>query len=76
MVRYSIAIATGDPKKIKRYYFVHEDWAHTDKEISDKKFDEAVKELDHIYENYGRFATSVGVRNLFKAYGFDETISD
>lgn len=70
MVRYNIAIATG------RHYFVHEDQAHTDKKTSDKKFDEAVKELDRIYENYGRFATSVGVRNLFKVYGFDETLSE
>lgn len=70
MVRYHIRINTGDNNKTTTFYFVHKDYDKIGIEESNKAFDDAVKELNHIYKDYGRFATSKGVSNLFEKYGF------
>ena len=72
MIRYNIRINTGDNNHTDTYYFCHQD-PNISQEESDKQFDRAVKELDHIYKDYGRFATSVGVTKLFEKFGFERT---
>ena len=70
---HRINIAYGDEKIVKTFYFIPKDTSWTiEKRI--EEFDKAVKELDYIYESFGRFATTTGVCNLFKKYGFERTI--
>ena len=76
MMRYNIRINTGDDNHQTTFFFVHKDWKNVSQEESDAAFDKAVKEIDHIYKTYGRFATEVGVARLFNAFGFERTISD
>lgn len=76
MVRYNICINIGDANKTVKFFFVHKDWDIVNKEDSDKDFDAAVKELDRIYKNYGRFATEVGVTKLFESFGFERAASE
>lgn len=71
MIRYSIKVNTGDANVTNRYEFVHKDDASLSKEEQNEAFDKAVKELDRIYQNYGRFATSAGVVSLFRTFGFE-----
>lgn len=71
--RYFIRINIGDTKRTVKFYFVAKDQALSfDKQ--DEMFHEAVTELNHIYKDYGRFATQVGVENLFDKYGFERTL--
>ena len=76
MIKYHIRVNNGDDNKTVQYHFVHEDWMNISQQDSDIAFDKAVKELDHIYQTYGRFATEVGVARLFKSFGFDRVIKD
>ena len=39
-----------------------------------KDWQAAIDELNHIYKDYGRFATSVGVNKLFEKFGFERTM--
>ena len=73
-VKYNISINHGDNNTTTRFYFVHKDYQTLSKEEQDKAFDAAVKELNHIYKDYGRFATTVGVCKLFEKFGFERTI--
>lgn len=75
MVRFHIRVNTGDNDTTNTYYFIHKNYATVSNDEQYKAFDSAVKELDRIYKNYGRFATSTGVINLFKDFGFEQTIS-
>lgn len=74
MIRYKIRINNGDSNQTKTYYFVHKDWEKLLSEEQDNAFDCAVKELNHIYQDYGRFATSTGVLKLFDKFGFEQTL--
>ena len=65
MVRYRIRVNTGDADTTNTFHFVHKDWQNVTAEESDKAFDEAVRKLDRIYKDYGRFATKTGVARLF-----------
>lgn len=71
MVRYNIRVNSGDDDVTIKYEFVHKDYANLSTEEQDKVFNEAVKELDRIYKNYGRFATTTGVVRLFNSFGFE-----
>lgn len=71
MVRYNIRVNNGDDNITVKYEFVHKDYATMTNEEQDKTFNEAVKELDRIYKNYGRFATTTGVVRLFNSFGFE-----
>lgn len=71
MVRYNIRITYGDKETCKKFYFVHRDWDKLSEDEQNKLFNEAITELNRIYKDYGRFATTVGVSNLFSKYGFD-----
>ena len=62
---YSIRIMYGTPALTKRFRFETED-----KENSADKFDKAVKELNQIYKENGRFETIKEVENHFKKYDF------
>lgn len=75
MRRYNIRINYGDNDATSKFYFVHKDWQTISNEDSDKAFDKAVKELDHIYKDYGRFATTTGIAKLFAKFGFEPTTS-
>lgn len=74
MFRYSININYGDNDRTHKFYFVHKEWQTLSNEEQDKAFHEAVTELNRIYQNYGRFATQVGVTKFFNSFGFDRTI--
>lgn len=76
MIRYSIRINHGDNNITTQFYFVHKDWQTISQEESNKDFDEAVKELNNIYKNYGRFATIAGITKLFNTFGFERTTCD
>ena len=41
-----------------------------DSENADKRFDEAVKEINRIYKEKGRFETYAEVKKHFQKYGF------
>ena len=73
MTRFSIRVNIGDNNVTRHFEFVHKDY-NIKKEKAEKEFDKAVKELNHIYKDYGRFATSYGVINLFDKYGFELSI--
>ena len=68
MIRYNIRITHGDNEFVKTYYFVHKKWNTISKEDSDKAFNDAVQELNHIYKTYGRFATETGILRLFDSF--------
>lgn len=76
MIRYNIHVNSGNENKTISYYFVHKDWATISEEDSNKEFDKAVQELNRIYQNYGRFATEIGVVKLFESFGFIRTMKD
>lgn len=71
MNRYFINVNNGDANITKQYCFVHHDWDSMSVEDQDAAFDKAVKELNHIYKDYGRFATTIGVIRLFESFGFE-----
>jgi len=73
MRRYNIRVNIGDDDITHKFFFVHKDWENLSDEEQDKAFDEAVKEINRVYE-YGRFATQVGVSRLFAKYGFERTL--
>lgn len=62
---YSIRIMYGASALTKRFRFETED-----KENSIDKFDAAVKELNKIYKENGRFETVKEVEDHFKKYDF------
>ena len=70
VVRYSIRVNVGDDDRTVRFQFAHKDFMNLNEEQQNEQFDKAVKELDHIYKDYGRFATTKGVCNLFESFGF------
>ena len=67
MLRFHIRVNTGDKDITKMYWFVHKQWSTLSEE-------EQAKELNHIYKDYGRFATSVGVHKFFDSHGFEITV--
>lgn len=74
--KYKIRVNTGDNDVTTQFWFVHSGYANISEEESDKAFDKAVKEFNHIYKDYGRFATQAGVTKLFEAFGFMRTTAD
>lgn len=70
MIRFSIRVNYGDNDTTVKFDFVHKDWNTMSNDEQYKAFDKAVKELDHIYKTYGRFATTTGVLRLFDSFGF------
>ncbi len=74
MVRYSINVNYGDKDITHKFYFVHSKWNVLSVEEQNKAFHEAVMELNRIYQNYGRFATQVGITKFFNSFGFENTI--
>ena len=64
-----INIVYGTEKYLRKFYFTAADPNWSVEKLSEE-FNNAVQELDFIYTNYGRFATTHGVRALFKKYGF------
>lgn len=76
MVRYHIRVKTGDNNKTHMYWFIHKDHATMTNDEMDEQFDKAVKELNRVYQTYGRFATTTGVVRLFNSFGFEQTISN
>ena len=75
MIKYFIKVNIGDNNITHNFSFIHKDFENITKEESDIAFDKAVKELDRIYENYGRFATTRGVEKLFNTFGFESFIN-
>ena len=74
MIRYNIRVNIGDNNNTVKFFFVHKDYATISEEASNEAFDKAVKELNHVYKDYGRFATKTGVIKLFETFGFEYTI--
>lgn len=74
MLMFHIRVKTGDADNVHRYHFTFKDRDNVSEEEQAKKWDEAVKELNHIYQDYGRFATRKGVYNFFEYHGFEMTI--
>ena len=72
ITKYYIHINYGDNEITKRFVFIHKEYQTLSKEAQDAAFDEAVKELNHIYKDYGRFATQVGILRLFDRFGFEQ----
>ena len=73
MVMFHIRVKTGDKDVVHQYHFTYKDQSVSDKEQA-KKWDKTVKELNHIYQDYGRFATRRGVCKFFEYHGFEMTI--
>ena len=63
IVHYKIRIMYGDV--IEQFVF-----DNLDSENADKRFDEAVKEINSIYKEKGRFETYAEVKKHFQKYGF------
>ena len=63
IVHYKIRIMYGDV--IEQFVF-----DTLDSENADKRFDEAVKEINRIYKEIGRFETYAEVKKHFQKYGF------
>ena len=63
IVHYKIRIMDGDV--IEQFIF-----DTLDSENADKRFDEAVKEINRIYKEKGRFETYAEVKKHFQKYGF------
>ena len=63
IVHYKIRITYGDV--IEQFIF-----DTLDSENADKRFDEAVKEINRIYKEKGRFETYAEVKKHFQKYGF------
>jgi len=74
MVRFHIKVNTGDANLTTMYWFIHKDWETLSEEEQTAKWQEAVDELNHVYKDYGRFATHIGVTKLFDKFGFERTI--
>ena len=74
MLMFQIKISTGDADKVRVYHFSHKQCDTVSIEQQKDDFDTAVKEINHIYKDYGRFATSVGVLRLFDKFGFERTV--
>lgn len=74
MIRFHIRVNNGDNNTTKMYWFVHKDWETKSEEEQTKDWQAAIDELNHIYKDYGRFATSVGVTKLFDKFGFERTL--
>lgn len=73
MLMFHIRVKTGDKDMVHQYHFAYKDQSVSDKEQA-KKWDKAVKELNHIYQDYGRFATRTGVYRFFDYHGFEMTV--
>lgn len=73
MLMFHIRVKTGDKDMVHQYHFTYKDQSVSDKEQA-KKWDKTVKELNHIYQDYGRFATRRGVYKFFEYHGFEMTI--
>jgi len=82
--RYSIRVKYGDADKEEVFEFVHKSYIEamlgniSREEImseaeQDAAFNNAVQEINYIYKTFGRFATGVGVTNLFAKYGFERS---
>ena len=63
IVHYKIRIMYGDV--IEQFIF-----DTLDSENADKRFDEAVKDINRIYKEKGRFETYAEVKKHFQKYGF------
>ena len=63
IVHYKIRIMYGDV--IEQFVF-----DTLDSENADKRFDEAVKEINRIYKEKGRLETYAEVKKHFQKYGF------
>ena len=63
IVHYKIRIMYGDV--IEQFVF-----DTLDSENADKRFDEAVKVINRIYKEKGRFETYAEVKKHFQKYGF------
>lgn len=74
MIRFNICVNIGDNDTTVKFYFVHNQWQIMSEDDMTKAFDNAVKELNRIYKDYGRFATEIGVTRLFKSFGFERTL--
>jgi hypothetical protein len=70
---FNIRVAYGSDRTVRQFHFVAKDQT-LDHEVQIGNFDAAVKELNRIYEDYGRFATIKGVCALFRKFGFEEYI--
>ena len=70
---FHIHITVGTVEKVIYFHFVAIDQT---KSLDEQKamFNDAVQELNHIYKDYGRFATEYGVLSLFRKFGFEETV--
>ncbi len=74
MVRFHIRVNNGDDNVTHKYYFVHKQWETLDEKEQEKQWDSAVKELNDIYQRYGRFATQQGVISFFNEHKFELTV--
>lgn len=68
-----VAYGSDEDRIVRQFHFVAKD-PTLDNEVQIGNFDAAVKELNRIYEDYGRFGTIKGVRALFRKFGFEEYI--
>ena len=71
---FRIRIKTGDKNDENIYFFVHKNRELLSEEEQKSAFNDAVQEINHIYKDYGRFATPIGVKKLFDHFGFERTI--
>lgn len=74
MLTFHIRVVHGDEKEETMYWFVHKEWKTKPEDEQAEDWHNAVKELNHIYEDYGRFATQVGITRFFDKHGFERTI--
>lgn len=74
MVRYNIRINIGNEDRTVKFYFVHKNWQKLTEDEQQNDWQKALDELNHIYKDYGRFATEAAVTSLFNKFKFERTV--
>ena len=74
MVRFYINVNIGDDERTVKFWFIHKNYDTLDEDKQQEAWQKALDELNHIYKDYGRFATEVGVCRLFNKFGFERSV--
>ena len=74
MNMFHIRVKTGNENIGHLYHFVHKNYETLSTDEQWAEWDKTVKELNHIYKDYGRFATRTGVYRFFDYHGFEMTM--
>ena len=74
MVRFYINVNIGDDERTVKFWFVHKNYDTLSEEEQQADWQKAIDEINHVYKEYGRFATEIGVCKLFNKFGFERSV--